>query len=416
MKRVGCILLSNILLICIVACSPDAVGTLTWQEQYDLGIRYLSEGNYEEAIIAFTAAIEIDPKQASAYVGRGNAYVLSGETEENLTAAQADYEQAIELDETLVEAYLGLADIYICKGDYDKALEILQQGLHNVDNTQILTDKIAEIENWRSVAQTLYNSGGGVDFTQRENYFEYDMLLSTEQNSMIAYVEALLTQDKESLLKLSEEAAYSNQEMIFLTIWQNYKVSIDSRSQVNDDQYILRNVAEIEIRPQNGVGYYAWIEWADHQPEHDSAGFFEEVHSINKSITIITCPCKNWAWNGGFNCFSQYNLTQEYLREGKSSVSHFLQERSSSGSVIDGMCDGVTVETIIDTDLDDSYTYQSTARYYCDNGTLLKWENDISGEVVTHTPQTNNGVCIIYGYGSQWGYGDKQRLLDRLYW
>lgn len=32
--------------------------TLTWQEQYDLGLRYLSEGNYEEAIIAFTAAIE----------------------------------------------------------------------------------------------------------------------------------------------------------------------------------------------------------------------------------------------------------------------------------------------------------------------------------------------------------------------
>ena len=38
-----------------------------------------------------TAAIEIDPKQAPVYVGRGNAYVLSGETEDNLSAAKADY-------------------------------------------------------------------------------------------------------------------------------------------------------------------------------------------------------------------------------------------------------------------------------------------------------------------------------------
>ena len=100
----------------------------TWQEQYDLGVRYLSEGNYEEAVIAFTAAIEIDPKRAEAYVGRGDAYVASGETEENLVAAQADYEMAIELDGTNVDAYLGLANVYIRKGEYDKALEILRQG------------------------------------------------------------------------------------------------------------------------------------------------------------------------------------------------------------------------------------------------------------------------------------------------
>ena len=43
----------------------------TWQEQYDLGVRYLAEGNYEEAIIAFTAAIEIDPNRVEAYMGRG---------------------------------------------------------------------------------------------------------------------------------------------------------------------------------------------------------------------------------------------------------------------------------------------------------------------------------------------------------
>ena len=118
----------------------------TWQEQYDLGVRYLSEGNYEEAIIAFTAAIEIDPKQATAYVGRGDAYVLSDETEDNLTVARLDYENAIELDDTCVEAYRGLADVYIWLGEYEKAREILRIGIEKNKNSEILVETLDELD------------------------------------------------------------------------------------------------------------------------------------------------------------------------------------------------------------------------------------------------------------------------------
>lgn len=89
---------------------------LSWQEQYDMGVRYLSESNYEEAIVAFTAAIEIDPKQAPAYVGRGDAYIGLGEMGKNLAAALEDYEIAIKLDEFFVSAYLALAEVYIRRG------------------------------------------------------------------------------------------------------------------------------------------------------------------------------------------------------------------------------------------------------------------------------------------------------------
>ena len=59
--------------------SESDEASVSWQEQYDLGVRYLSEGNYEEAIIAFTAAIEIDPKQADAYVQLANVYIGIGD-------------------------------------------------------------------------------------------------------------------------------------------------------------------------------------------------------------------------------------------------------------------------------------------------------------------------------------------------
>ena len=114
-----------------------------WQEQYDLGQQYLLEENYEEAIVAFTAAIEIEPNQTGAYIGRGNAYVLSGETEEHLAQALADYQRVLELN---VEAYLGIADVYIRQGDYEAALDILNEGLEKMGGNEEISAKIAEIE------------------------------------------------------------------------------------------------------------------------------------------------------------------------------------------------------------------------------------------------------------------------------
>ena len=87
MRQAVIMAIGFLLAINLCACGQKAT---TWQEQYDLGVRYLSEGNYEKAIIAFTAAIEIDSKHQ--------------------------------------EAYISLADAYIGLGDYDKARSTLQKG------------------------------------------------------------------------------------------------------------------------------------------------------------------------------------------------------------------------------------------------------------------------------------------------
>lgn len=136
----------------------------------------MSEGNYEEAILAFTAAIEIDTKQALAYVGRGDAYIGSVETEETLSVAQADYEATTELDESLAAAYLGLADVYIRRDKYEKALGILQKGLEKASGNQDITDKIVEFESGSIVdssqhirrSNTFYLNGALI------SYIEYD--------------------------------------------------------------------------------------------------------------------------------------------------------------------------------------------------------------------------------------------------
>lgn len=166
-KRIVSMMAVWVLLLGLCACgqgtSEQAGGTehTTWQEQYDLGVRYLSEGNYQEAIIAFTAAIEIDPKQALAYVGRGDAYVGLGETEENLAAALADYTKALSLGETDISLYLKISDIYTAQNDHKKSQEVL-------DEAAGLWGELEEIEERRTAIRTQDR------FTQSYDFVEFD--------------------------------------------------------------------------------------------------------------------------------------------------------------------------------------------------------------------------------------------------
>lgn len=128
--KVLCILL--MLLGLLSACSAHSEAAAekaapTWQSQYDLGVRYLSNGNYEEAILAFNAAIEIDPKNAETYEQRGNAYwelaqnAQGSEQTEAYRCAAEDYESAMKWGSETDVLYRRAADSYYGAQDYEKA-------------------------------------------------------------------------------------------------------------------------------------------------------------------------------------------------------------------------------------------------------------------------------------------------------
>lgn len=74
MKRIFALLL----VLCLLCGCGAPAG---WKEQYDLGMRYLSEQNYEEAIAAFNEAIRIDPHRTEAYLGMADVLAAMGENE-----------------------------------------------------------------------------------------------------------------------------------------------------------------------------------------------------------------------------------------------------------------------------------------------------------------------------------------------
>lgn len=98
-------------LLLLVACGQkqESIEAPTWQEQYDLGIRYLSEGNYQEAILAFEMAVEIDPKRPETYISLADSHINSGSGSEALKVLQYGYE--ITKDNSIIDRIVELEKV-----------------------------------------------------------------------------------------------------------------------------------------------------------------------------------------------------------------------------------------------------------------------------------------------------------------
>lgn len=107
MKRWRSVLFVIAVLLSLSACKKEP----TIQDYLELGQKYLAELNYEEAVVAFTKAIQLDPKHAAAYSGLAEAYV-----------GLDDYDQAIQTLERGYEA-VGGEDLLRQKKRYEQDLQ-----------------------------------------------------------------------------------------------------------------------------------------------------------------------------------------------------------------------------------------------------------------------------------------------------
>ncbi len=110
-KPVLIVVISVIVVIAVVAAImliPKVASADKLTKQLNLGEKYLSELNYEQAVIAYTEAIAIDPKNP--------------------------------------DAYIGLAEAYLAQGEYDDALDILEQAMEELDENEEIEELQERIE------------------------------------------------------------------------------------------------------------------------------------------------------------------------------------------------------------------------------------------------------------------------------
>lgn len=90
------------LVMVIAVCISTACGKskeMSVQDYLDLGEKYLAEENYEQAIVAFSKVLELEPKALAAYEGLANAYIKT----ENYEKAQDTIQSGIAVYESLSE-------------------------------------------------------------------------------------------------------------------------------------------------------------------------------------------------------------------------------------------------------------------------------------------------------------------------
>ena len=122
------------------------------------------QGNYDEAINEYTAAIELEPTLVSAYLGRGEAYYFKGKS----LMALSDYSEAIELDPNSTAAYYGRGWSQLANSAWDGAVSDFTKSLE-LDTNQV---RAYNGRGWGHVNQAkwLFESGYNGLFTLFESH------------------------------------------------------------------------------------------------------------------------------------------------------------------------------------------------------------------------------------------------------
>ena len=173
-------------------------------EQLELGQKYLAEADYEEAIVAFYKAIELDPNNGEAYVYLGQAYLERAEAETgDDNSIVSDYGASIEalirameldadinLDDLLARAYMGAVDFYIAFGDIDTAKRMAETGHKYMGETLYMgcLKKIQHIDGETLTAETLKSEEdlGEDDETEMESVAGTDTVIVEAQPATAA--------------------------------------------------------------------------------------------------------------------------------------------------------------------------------------------------------------------------------------
>lgn len=113
----------------MVSCGPS----LTQKKEeaaihFKMGVVYLNDRNYSDALKELTTAIEIYPDDPSYHNALGLAYFARGLNQDAIKHMQA----AIDLDINYSEAYVNLSAVYLVEKDWDKAIAEAKEALKNV--------------------------------------------------------------------------------------------------------------------------------------------------------------------------------------------------------------------------------------------------------------------------------------------
>ncbi|MEN6391163.1 MAG: DUF5050 domain-containing protein [Syntrophomonas sp.] len=206
------------------------------QAKLDLAVKYLSENDYEKAILAFNDAIKIDPKEVKAYQGLARVYTIQGKYDEarstydkGLVAVAAEKKQTLQIglagmyidqgqldkaeqafqelantNKNCLEAYWGLAMVYQQKGDNSKAEAILRKCIENNPNEYRAYNTLALFLKHNNKADDAFNSlvkSLSLETNQQEAYLVLSDMYKGRWNELQSKTSSISDQQAAAMLQ-----------------------------------------------------------------------------------------------------------------------------------------------------------------------------------------------------------------------
>ena len=359
MKKIIRILGMCFLLLLSAACGKSTAEK--WQEQYDLGQQYLLEENYEEAIVAFTAAIEIDPNQVDAYIGRGDAYFAWTEKEgssEKYQSALSDYERAESLQEqseVIAKKLEYLRDPFMRKDNFVPESKFSEEQISYIKELE----QILSQEDLNSVLEYVIETEGKISEIVAQTSPIYKELVASQGIENEAYFGQCHTYTFIDQKKVDIYSTFGNQS---------------------------GNTFGVEIHPLNGQGYY--INFLRINRDSEELKNAESYPNGSYQLDYMYGECRSWNWNGTYSIIhDEHSFGMDTL--GRYEITY------TNGNAKNGYIDGEV----------SSYKKGYTSTYLFDAGIALFTGNEIQ-----------EGDFYVSEYDHKTEEYENGRLLNSEYW
>ena len=368
---------SFIMLVCFVCvaflCACSGGVSAKWQEQYDLGMKYLLDAEYEEAVLAFTAAIEIEPKLPDAYIGRGDAYIgLSNAEGIDVTDKNAycdlaleDYMAAIDIKDDVAAYYEKLMNASYdgANIDMERLKELLKTGIEKTGSE--------ELQSLLDIIEMPMGNFKNEDFRY---FYELDADGQEEIKNLVVAVSNGSKEEAKAALRNTEAPRLKSGEQLkrIRTYYEGYKIDLYK----NIENQTNQAWKAIEIRPKEGKGYYCSI-------------------SNDRGEDFIIGEFADWNWNG------------EFLNEFEGDFSYATRGTAENGRIC-----GVVEEKNENGNWEEQNTYYVDG-YWFHSGTIYdNWEQYEKAvaignfEGVEHYARTKSDGTVIANYNREYWEGD----------
>ncbi len=291
--------------------------------QLALAEKYMSELNYEAAILAYKAAIEIDPK--------------------------------------CEDAYLELLDLYIAMEAYDMAEEVIAQAENNLDDKIVLS--MREKANTLSATADTKSDNMIENTNQEEN--ENTTEATTESEPYLRYMQATKYDSEDNITSIIKEEYDTNGNII------NY-IEYDESNNISCHNEYSYNENNIKIK---FISYYS-NGTIKEQYEYDANGNVIESMIYNEKGDIISQKTSEYEEDGSIHILElgKNNRTNtlyvecEYFYDSNWNILKEITYDESEEALYqtEFLYDGQKLMVETDTDIDSNYISKAVYEYFDD--------------------------------------------------